>query len=129
MEDIQVHIGSGGHARPTEAIAETAAGSEEAQNLDSGVDGGSDNPEAEEPKPQLAPVTLSSGVVTYGKTIVIKCVDCQTERTIKPQDVFQVKRCPECQKKSRNKARAQYRKDRRQREKQQQEAEQQTPAE
>ena len=36
------------------------------------------------------------------KLIVINCCDCGAERTIKIQDQFQVKRCPECQKAHRN---------------------------
>ena len=36
------------------------------------------------------------------KLIVINCCDCGAERTIKVQDQFQVKRCPECQKAHRN---------------------------
>lgn len=36
------------------------------------------------------------------KLIVINCCDCGAERTIKVQDRFQVKRCPECQKAHRN---------------------------
>jgi hypothetical protein len=129
LNDIQVHIGGGGSTHPTDGIGETAAGAEEAQSPDSDISGGSGDSSAEEAKPQLAPVVLSSGVITHGKTIVIKCIDCQAERTIKPQDVFQVKRCPTCQKVSRNKARAQYRKEKRQREKEQQDTDKQTPAE
>ena len=40
------------------------------------------------------------------KTIVINCSDCGKKRRIKPQDAFQVKRCVSCQKKHRNKLRA-----------------------
>ena len=36
------------------------------------------------------------------KLIIINCCDCGAERTIKVQDQFQVKRCPECQKAHRN---------------------------
>lgn len=31
------------------------------------------------------------------KTTLINCVDCGTQREIKVQDIFQVKRCPHCQ--------------------------------
>ena len=36
------------------------------------------------------------------KLITINCCDCGAERIIKVQDQFQVKRCPECQRKHRN---------------------------
>ena len=42
------------------------------------------------PKVKLAP-----------KLVDIKCVDCGAMRTVKPQDVFQVKRCVGCQSKHR----------------------------
>lgn len=41
----------------------------------------------------------------------IACVDCGASRTIKVQDVFQVKRCEDCQKKHRNTLRSQRRKE------------------
>lgn len=43
-------------------------------------------------------------------TTVVKCQDCQQERTIKVQDAFQVKRCAECQVRFRRKLDAQRRK-------------------
>jgi len=56
-------------------------------------------------------VVLSSGIATYAsRTVTIKCADCGAERIIKPQDEFQVKRCVACQKKHRNKQRAEKRK-------------------
>ena len=46
------------------------------------------------------------GVAKKGKTSFITCVDCGAQREVKVQDVFQVKRCQECQKKhKREKAR------------------------
>lgn len=39
------------------------------------------------------------------KLVQISCVDCEAPRAIKPQDVFQVKRCEDCQKRHRNKLR------------------------
>jgi hypothetical protein len=42
----------------------------------------------------------------------IKCIDCGTEREIKVQDAFQVKRCVECQNAYRKAQRKQYRKNR-----------------
>lgn len=51
------------------------------------------------------------------KLVTIQCVDCGADRLIKPQDVFQVKRCENCQKKHRNKMRAERRREKRQAEK------------
>ena len=45
---------------------------------------------------------ISSGVEVSGKVATIICEDCGTERVIKIQDQFQVKRCVACQKKHRN---------------------------
>lgn len=50
------------------------------------------------------------------KTIIINCADCEKKRRIKPQDAFQVKRCISCQKKYRNKRRAERRRQKRQEE-------------
>lgn len=97
----------------------TQDGTSEATETDEGTDGTETESKPEEPKPQLAPVTLTSGVITYGKTATMKCIDCGNERTIKPQDMFQVKRCPDCQRKFRNKQRAQYRKNKRIKEREQ----------
>jgi predicted Zn-ribbon and HTH transcriptional regulator len=47
------------------------------------------------------------------KMTTIECEDCGKERQIKVQDVFQVTRCPECQKKHRNKKRAERRRQQR----------------
>lgn len=47
------------------------------------------------------------------KTVTIKCCDCGAERIIKVQDQFQVKRCVNCQKKFRNKKRAERRREKR----------------
>jgi len=68
----------------------------------------------EDTKPHLVPVQLTSGVIAYGKTTMIKCIDCEKERMIKIQDAFQVKRCPDCQKIFRNKQRSNARKAKRQ---------------
>lgn len=43
-------------------------------------------------------------------TKIIKCADCGEEREVKIQDVFQVTRCKDCQKKYRNKKRAERQK-------------------
>lgn len=43
------------------------------------------------------------------KTVTIECIDCGMPRIIKVQDAFQVKRCPECQRKHRNRKRAERR--------------------
>lgn len=43
------------------------------------------------------------------KMTTIHCADCGTERQIKVQDKFQVTRCPDCQKKHRNRKRAERR--------------------
>lgn len=64
-----------------------------------------DGPETVKPKkekPTYEKVTLSSGHVVESKTVTIACVDCGTERIVKIQDQFQVKRCIPCQKKHRN---------------------------
>jgi hypothetical protein len=44
--------------------------------------------------------TSAYGKPLYGKLVVITCVarGCKAKRTIKTQDMFQVKRCPEHQK-------------------------------
>ena len=47
------------------------------------------------------------------KTTTINCVDCGKERVIKVQDAFQVKRCVSCQKKYRNRRRAEHRREKR----------------
>src|SRR5690606_8883836 len=47
------------------------------------------------------------------KTTTINCVDCGKERVIKVQDAFQVKRCVDCQKKHRNRRRAECRREKR----------------
>lgn len=47
------------------------------------------------------------------KMTTIECEDCGKERQIKVQDAFQVTRCPECQKKHRNKKRAERRRQQR----------------
>lgn len=57
---------------------------------------------------------VQGGIVKGIKLTTIKCMDCNEERVIKVQDVFQVKRCVKCQKKYRNKMRVERR--RRQRE-------------
>lgn len=50
--------------------------------------------------------------LTIGKTMkkpsttTVECKDCGSERVVKVQDAFQVKRCKECQKRLRNKKRA-----------------------
>ncbi len=46
--------------------------------------------------------TAATPKVPKVSTVVIQCVDCGTDRTIKVQDKFQVKRCIPCQKKYRN---------------------------
>ena len=51
------------------------------------------------------------------KTTTINCVDCGKERVIKVQDAFQVKRCVDCQKKYRNRRRAERRREKRAQEK------------
>lgn len=61
-------------------------------------------------KVEYEPVQLSSGATVVGPTVVIQCVDCGKDRTIKIQDKFQVTRCMDCQKKHRNKARYEKRK-------------------
>lgn len=45
------------------------------------------------------------------KLTTINCKDCGEGRTIKVQDVFQVERCEDCQKKHRNKLRTQRRRE------------------
>ena len=47
------------------------------------------------------------------KTVTIECIDCGAPRIIKVQDAFQVKRCPECQRKYRNRKRAERRRQKR----------------
>ena len=47
-------------------------------------------------------ITIANMNKQTPKLIVINCCDCGAERTIKVQDQFQVKRCPECQKAHRN---------------------------
>ena len=47
-------------------------------------------------------ITVANTNKQTPKLIVINCCDCGAERTIKVQDQFQVKRCPECQKAHRN---------------------------
>lgn len=47
------------------------------------------------------------------KLTAIKCEDCGAEREIKVQDAFQVTRCPGCQKKHRNRKRAERRRQQR----------------
>lgn len=42
--------------------------------------------------------------VSNGKLHVIKCVDCGASREVKPQDVWQVKRCRPCQAKKSGKS-------------------------
>lgn len=62
---------------------------------------GTNGKAAKEPAPE---VTLTSGKTTRGKTLTIRCAwkekgkRCTNERTIKPQDAFQVKYCQEHQK-------------------------------
>lgn len=63
-----------------------------------------------EKHPETAPKELPSGKIVKGATTTIKCVDCGAERVIKVQDVFQVSRCVECQKKYRNHKRYEKRK-------------------
>ena len=59
--------------------------------------------------------SLMQYVMLHGNTdrpidlVSVYCEDCQTERIVKPQDVFQVKRCPECQKAHRNAKRSERR--------------------
>lgn len=55
-------------------------------------------PKTPKPKTTTQKVTTNDGVYLVGKTMVIKCVDCGGDRTIKVQDAFQVKRCVNCQK-------------------------------
>lgn len=54
---------------------------------------------------------LAAHIATHGdvKLVTIKCCDCGAERVVKPQDVFQVKRCVACQKLYRNARRAELR--------------------
>lgn len=47
-------------------------------------------------------LNIRLGVEQKSKTVIIHCVDCGIPREIKVQDVFQVKRCPNCQKANRN---------------------------
>ena len=47
-------------------------------------------------------ITIANMNKQTPKLIIINCCDCGAERTIKVQDQFQVKRCPECQKAHRN---------------------------
>lgn len=47
--------------------------------------------------------------------IIIKCADCGAERSVKPQDAFQVKRCKICQKAHRDARRRELEKIRRER--------------
>jgi hypothetical protein len=47
------------------------------------------------------------------KTVMIKCEDCNSPRQIKVQDKFQVTRCEGCQKKHRNRKRAERRRQQR----------------
>lgn len=59
---------------------------------------------------------LARHIAEAGKnvaTLTIRCIECETPRIIKPQDKFQVTRCPECQKKHRNAMRAQRRREKR----------------
>lgn len=58
------------------------------------------------------------------KTTTINCVDCGKERVIKVQDAFQVKRCVSCQKKYRNRRRAERRREKRAQEKAMKQAQQ-----
>lgn len=50
------------------------------------------------PKQPTQKVTTTDGITLVGKTAIIKCIDCGAERIVKVQDVFQVKRCVNCQK-------------------------------
>lgn len=63
--------------------------------------------------PELGNMTyrLAAHIAAYGdmKLVTIKCCDCGAERVVKPQDVFQVKRCVPCQKLYRNARRAELR--------------------
>lgn len=71
-------------------------------------------PAKEKAEKEPLPTTVAeTGKTLVGKTIVIKCVDCGKERTIKPQDKFQVKRCVEHQKAHRLKLRSERAKARR----------------
>jgi len=63
---------------------------------------------------EAAMTTAQNGVAL----VEIKCCDCGAKRMIKPQDVFQVKRCAICQNKHRNAQRAAKRKAKRAAEKQ-----------
>lgn len=47
------------------------------------------------------------------KLVSINCTDCDEERIIKVQDLHQVKRCVSCQKKHRNRMRAEKRREKR----------------
>lgn len=63
--------------------------------------------------PELGDMTyrLATHIAMRGnvKLVTIECCDCGAERKVKPQDVFQVKRCVPCQKKYRNARRAELR--------------------
>lgn len=73
-------------------------------------DGGKEK--AKEAKPAPKPVTLSTGKVTTGPTVEIKCAEkgCNETRVIKKQDQFQVKYCLTHQKEHRNRLRRERRK-------------------
>jgi hypothetical protein len=56
---------------------------------------------------QVKTTILDTGKVVAGPTVKIKCSDCGTEREIKVQDKFQVRRCVDCQKEHRKALRRQ----------------------
>lgn len=58
-------------------------------------------------------ITISRIIGKPVKTVAIQCIDCGAPRIIKVQDAFQVKRCPECQRKYRSRKRAERRRQKR----------------
>ena len=63
---------------------------------------------------EIAEVRAMKATVEHkAKVATIKCVECGEEREVATQDAFQVKRCLDCQKKFRNKKRAERAKVRR----------------
>jgi DNA-directed RNA polymerase subunit RPC12/RpoP len=102
-----------GNAPLDDDSPETAPVDTESHENTDGGEHTESGPEAKETT-TLAPTMLTSGAMVHGKIITINCVDCGVKRTIKPQDVFQVKRCLDCQKKFRNAQRSEKRKVKRQ---------------
>ena len=87
-------------ARVAEAEA-TKRAEEEAKKVEVKVVKGSD-PEIGMTRKLSRHITIANMNKQTPKLIIINCCDCGAERTIKVQDQFQVKRCPECQKAHRN---------------------------